>query len=294
MKHRHTTVLALVSLLAACATRGALPTSYVPQTISPAGSAVWLRATASAESYASVPSPVPSADAPGARGGAPSGPAAEARPGLATEWGESRSSALSYQPFVRASASPFDLAALRYNDARLGEMQALAHAATPVAWRGLHRDGVRLSLRDERGAALPGYHAGDAVFVLGESGQRYSILLENLTADRFEAVVSVDGLDVINGRPAALGHRGYILPPHGRLEVEGFRRSEAEVASFRFGRVADSYAAQTGDARNVGVIGVALFAERGAWSDGEEVELRARANPFPSGFAAPPPATRFR
>ncbi len=66
------------------------------------------------------------------------------------------------------------------------------------------------------------------------------------------------------------------------------------MATFRFGSVGDSYAAQQGDARNVGVIGVALFAERGAVVDLEqnEVELRERANPFPNGFA-PPPARRY-
>ena len=81
-------------------------------------------------------------------------PSPEARPGLATEWGETRASALSFEPFERASAAPFDLTALHYNDARLSEMQALARATRPLAWRGLHRDGVRLSLRDDRGEAL--------------------------------------------------------------------------------------------------------------------------------------------
>ncbi len=216
------------------------------------------------------------------------------RPGLATEWGESRRSPMSYGAFVRASSRPVDVAAIHYNDAHLAAMQAVTHNASRP-WVGIHADGVRVSLRDEYGSPLPGYFAGDTVYVLGNAGQRYSIVIENATPQRFETVVSVDGLDVIRGRPASMGERGYILPAYGRVEIDGFRQSLDAVAAFRFGSVGDSYAAQQGDARNVGVIGVALFAERGAVLDLEqnELELRERANPFPNGFAPPPPARRW-
>jgi hypothetical protein len=73
--------------------------------------------------------------------------------------------------------------------------------------------------------------------------------------------------------------------PYGTLEIDGFRRSEASVAAFRFGRVKDSYAARMGASRNVGVIGVAFFGERGddwgASASYDEVRRRATANPFP-------------
>ena len=44
--------------------------------------------------------------------------------------------------------------------------------------------------------------------------------------------------------------------------IDGFRRSLDEVATFRFSAVRDSYAGRLGDARDVGVIGVAFFPER--------------------------------
>ncbi len=47
-----------------------------------------------------------------------------------------------------------------------------------------------------------------------------------------------------------------------------------EVAAFRFGSVKNSYAGKKGDDRNVGVIGVAVFEERGATFPGP-----ARAQP---------------
>jgi len=55
----------------------------------------------------------------------------------------------------------------------------------------------------------------------------------------------------------------------------------------------DSYAAHKGDARNVGVIGVAFFTQRGdvvAPYDQKELETRDTASPFPvdSRFAQPP------
>jgi hypothetical protein len=64
----------------------------------------------------------------------------------------------------------------------------------------------------------------------------------------------------------------------------------SQVAAFRFGSVRDSYAARKGDAQNVGVIGVAFFAEEGSgypWIE-RESDRRRDADPFPGRFASPP------
>ena len=50
-------------------------------------------------------------------------------------------------------------------------------------------------------------------FVVGEAGQRYTIVLHNATNVRLEAVVSVDGLDVMDGKDASFKKRGYIIDP---------------------------------------------------------------------------------
>jgi hypothetical protein len=62
------------------------------------------------------------------------------------------------------------------------------------------------------------------------------------------------------------------------------------VAAFRFGRVSDSYAARTAGDRNVGVVGVALFAEYGSMWTTDELERRDTAVPFPASaiYARPP------
>ncbi len=98
---------------------------------------------------------------------------------------------------------------------------------------------------------------------MGSMGERYRIRITNPTSRRVEAVVSVDGLDAIDGKTAGFDDkRGYVILPYGDVTVEGFRTSLDQVATFRFSPVRDSYAGRKGQDRNVGVIGVAFFPER--------------------------------
>jgi len=113
----------------------------------------------------------------------------------------------------------------------------------------------------EGGETAPTYAHRDRFYVAGNSGERYTIRITNPTASRIEAVVSVDGLDVVDGEAGDLRKRGYVVPPYGETRIEGFRTSHEDVATFRFSSVKDSYAGKKGVARNVGVIAVALFEE---------------------------------
>lgn len=232
------------------------------------------------------------------RAGSPSrssepAPPPRERPGLGTEWGEARTSRVHDVAFVRDAGSPFATVALNYNDRR--GVEALADRA---ALRDRQREvpagsgAVSVSIRDEGGDPLEAVKVGGRTFVIGEAGQRYTIVLTNRTSHRFEAVATVDGLDVVNGKPGSFDNRGYVLLPFATVEIEGFRQSASSVAAFRFAAVKDSYAAQMGSARNVGVIGVALFAERGdSFVPESELRLRESASPFPADprFAPPPP-----
>jgi hypothetical protein len=114
----------------------------------------------------------------------------------------------------------------------------------------------------ENGEALPTYAFKDRFYVQGNLGERYVIRVTNPTAHRVEAVVSVDGLDVIDGNEGDLHKRGYIVPAGGDVRIEGFRTSIDDVATFRFSSVDGSYAGGQGKARNVGVIAVAIFQEQ--------------------------------
>jgi hypothetical protein len=116
----------------------------------------------------------------------------------------------------------------------------------------------------EGGEALPTYALKDRFYVQGNAGERYVIRVTNPTPNRVEAVVTVDGLDVIDGEAGDLRKRGYVVPAYGEVRIEGFRTSQSDVATFRFSSVNDSYAGQKGKARNVGVIAVAIFEEQRA------------------------------
>jgi hypothetical protein len=212
------------------------------------------------------------------------------RPGLGTTWGEQVHAPISFSPFVRSASSPWAEVLVHYNDAD-GVNAHASYLGTRAAPLEMYAgDGsIGVSLVDEAGQTLPGYVANGRALVVGNDGARYRIVVRNGTTARFEIVASVDGLDVIDGKPADPHRRGYLVEPHGVLVIDGFRTSDAAVAAFRFGKVADSYAAQSSGDRNVGVVGFAIFAERGAVWTPAELGKRDTANPFPNrGYAVPP------
>ena len=112
------------------------------------------------------------------------------------------------------------------------------------------------------GQTLPVYHHGGHYYVAGEPGHEYSIRIANRESGRILAVASVDGINVISGETASPAQSGYILDPYQNYDILGWRKNLDGVASFYFTSLPDSYAARTGRARDVGVIGVALFREK--------------------------------
>jgi hypothetical protein len=261
------------------------------------------------DSKAEAPPPPPAPASAPSRGSAPSSddswrsksarreaPQPEERPGLGTQWGETRTSRISMVSFERAdTGSPFAASALFYNDEEGARAMASASGfrRTSSGMFTVANGLVSIGLRDEGRQLFPGFVAGGRNFAVGEAGHRYTVVIRNNTSFRLEVVLSVDGLDVLDGKAASFAKRGYIVDARAELEVDGFRQSMDAVAAFRFGSVRGSYAGQKsgGDTRNVGVIGVALFNEIGTvpvpWSP-EEVQRRREANPFPGQFATPP------
>ncbi|MFO0574434.1 MAG: hypothetical protein U1A78_10565 [Polyangia bacterium] len=152
---------------------------------------------------------------------------------------------------------------------RMALMLALGAAALPA----LTAPATATPLRNQAGAyevqILVGgapaqtYQHGGETYVLGQHGARYTLRVYNHSSQRIEAVVSVDGRDVVDGRAADYrSKRGYLVPAYGSVDIDGWRLSRGEAAAFRFSSVASSYAARMGSAREVGVIGVAVFPER--------------------------------
>ncbi len=297
-------ILAVALVLAGCggsAAKESAPAQYggtgaaqyapgsdlAPQSESAGGSAAPAPATASV---------APPADSPRADKSSQDREARE-RPGLGTEWGETRASRVHDVTFVRADEDrPFAVATLHYNDRTGVEALASYHADRAPRFREIEEGNgaITVSILDGRGDPLEALKLGDRTYVIGTAGDRYTIALTNHTGHRFEAVATVDGLDVLNGKPGTLESRGYVLNPFATVTIDGFRQSHEAVAAFRFGTVSNSYAAQTGSARNVGVIGVAFFNEAGDRFDPysqTELHTRDTASPFPAEpgrFARPP------
>lgn len=119
-----------------------------------------------------------------------------------------------------------------------------------------------VELVDEGGSSLPTFQHAGRTYVLGALGQRYLLRVRNRSGQRIEVVASVDGRDVLDGSPSSFSKRGYLVGPYEDVSIDGYRLNQESVAAFRFSSVPRSYASQMGDARDVGVIGVAVFAER--------------------------------
>lgn len=94
-------------------------------------------------------------------------------------------------------------------------------------------------------------------------GTNYTVKLKNDNGYKVMAILSVDGLDVITGKPAEESNKGYILDPYSSVEIKGYRISDENSAAFIFTGKGKSYVQQTtNDGRNSGVIGVRIFGEK--------------------------------
>lgn len=136
------------------------------------------------------------------------------------------------------------------------------------------------------GVPVETYTWNGGTYVLGHQGERYTVRILNHSGRRIEAVASIDGRDVVDGQPADFQKRGYLVPAWGSVDIDGWRLSGHEAAAFRFSSVASSYAAQMGEAREVGVVGVAIFPER-VQERARQALVAPRAEPSASWDAAP-------
>ena len=215
------------------------------------------------------------------------------RPGYATSWGSSLASRMTYTSFRRSNDTPHGgMDMIWYNDkAGVDEMTGRDYYTSrgrKRAANGLVEWGMRSGF-----GIMRNYHSDGKRYVVGRKDAKYAISVKNNSRSRLEVVVSVDGLDVVDGQPASLRKRGYIVWPDQTLEIRGWRASEKEVASFVFSPVSGSYSnLQYGETRNVGVVGLAVFTEKGIdpWSGrSADAHNRFSASPF-----AEPPMRRAR
>ena len=114
------------------------------------------------------------------------------------------------------------------------------------------------------GRWLQVYRHEGRTYVVGKPGHEYQIRVTNRLREDLLAVVSVDGVNVITGESAHPAQSGYVVSPHGSVEIQGWRKSLSQTAAFYFTSLPDSYAARTGRPEDAGVIGIALFRRKAA------------------------------
>ncbi|MGG4610087.1 hypothetical protein [Providencia sp. Me31A] len=190
---------------------------------------------------------------------------------LGTEWGEDVNSAVTTVSASRLTNTPFDTATIYYRgEAVPKHIQTMNYIAVSP---------VEIKVTDQHGRNMSIYRNNQGRYVLpAKEGQRYQLTIANTDRNRsYEVVTTVDGIDVLNGRAGSYQNSGYLVRPNSEVTIEGFRKSQNQVAAFRFATPEDSYVNQNiqGDERNIGVIGFAIFEVHEELPDCE-------ANPFPA------------
>lgn len=145
-----------------------------------------------------------------------------------------------------------------------------------IADAGTQMD-VRITDRTT-GERLEVYRHQGRLYVAGRPGNRYAVNLHNKSGGRLLTVISVDGINVLNGETAAASQSGYVVSPWESAEIVGWRKNMNDVAAFNFTSVADSYAGRTDRPQNVGVIGVAVYREAEPLPPPPAVSLRERSD----------------
>lgn len=115
------------------------------------------------------------------------------------------------------------------------------------------------------GKPIKNYYANGQQWIEARDGTSYSIEVKNNSNERILAVLSVDGMNVINGQEAELEpENGYVISPYSNLIIDGWRISDSEVKEFIFNfNKKESYAVKLGSGeKNLGVIGLAFYSEK--------------------------------
>jgi hypothetical protein len=185
---------------------------------------------------------------------------------------------------------------------RLARRTVLASAFAAVGLFGAtgafaSADLVDLKVVDrDTGRPLQMWRRHGRLYIAGEQGERYSLRVTNRTGARVLVVLSVDGVNILSGETASYNQRGYVFDPYQSYDVNGWRKSNTEVAAFSFAPLPQSYAARTGRPTDVGVIGMAVFREKVApvaVTEPPRISPYDRAAPDePLPAPPPPPAPR--
>lgn len=100
-------------------------------------------------------------------------------------------------------------------------------------------------------------------WVEAKDGTEFGLEIKNNYSGKIMVVSSVDGLNIITGKPAELkNENGYVINGNSKIIIDGWRISNNAVRAFTFSNKKNSYASKLGaDISNIGCIGFAFFCE---------------------------------
>jgi hypothetical protein len=109
----------------------------------------------------------------------------------------------------------------------------------------------------------------EGVYIEGRRGSEFTLKFRNKTYEKVLVVLSVDGLSVMDGKPASEKSGGYLCDPCGTIDIPGWRINADKVAKFQFQPQGDrdnkTYVEELAsegfnvDPANQGVIGIMVF-----------------------------------
>lgn len=114
------------------------------------------------------------------------------------------------------------------------------------------------------GKPIKQYSHQGKTYIEAKIGTEYSVKIRNSSYRRKLVVVTVDGLNVISGKPQEQNTvgEGYVVGAYDSLTVNGFRKDMSSVGAFKFCQAGKSYCNEQGLKGNNGVIGVRIYDEK--------------------------------
>jgi hypothetical protein len=126
-------------------------------------------------------------------------------------------------------------------------------------------------------------------YLEAKKGEKYGIIIRNMTSERIGVVVAVDGRNIISGKRSDLRNTEdmYLVNSYEQGQYDGWRTDKDTVHRFYFTDPGDSYSSKTfNDASAMGVIAVAVYREKDRQPRIEEMKKRENAPASPSAGSA--------
>lgn len=119
---------------------------------------------------------------------------------------------------------------------------------------------LRILIKDR---PITNYYHNGKYFVEGRAGSNFELEVINKNPHKIEAILSVDGLSITDGKSAGQHSVGYLVEANSSIKIPGWKISDEKVASFEFTGKENSYSTgQTGSSVNNGVIGLMAFKDK--------------------------------